>query len=1332
MSSIVVRHAHLGDDAAPADKSLGPGRAGAERLDCLEPIVSWGAASGAPAAEVGRADAGGSARDVQRCLIERARGLPRESAGETGDAEASPDSAGTPNRRRVWPPPAQAARAPSPPRVIPDGREDRQAASQECALRYRLLKRKSGASASAESVRDVGFGPVGNVSALTCHDFATDALRVRIAEALLEKLLKFSGVRKQGGWSTESSTDPAGERNTPVEASVPVALPPTVERFSPRAGDARIAMPSFGGAPVALSSTGTSETSLHCALRSVDVALDLPDAPESCFEPWVAEGAGVPVGEADRATFLVLSLSQFEISGSESASFVLAVAGAQSGAGTRRGSQPYNRHTDEMRQRVCSLSLGVLSVVLVDGLALAAAAGTRAVLASPPPTLAQRVFLTGAGSTVPAIQRLVRVGGVRGTAEILSNEAGAAGSRETKKTAAAGTATQNAPSELLFNASCESVHACASVGGALVVVEACLLLTKTREERARGRDPVEAPGARWRKKWCRGVGASLEGISVGGAVNSGGGQLTGNMRRLSVGRAGGGGAVPAGTVLANGGADIAIFEAQPGTGAAEGLSWSVDVFQDAGGAKSVKLTSTFKSCTLHFANTKQAMKGLKAMLTEFKAEAAATRLFDYGAEAGGAGSDSRGFDGRRKGTPVAFDIRGSAVTMLLPFELVLEVEGARVVGHPLPWQAALARNGASGDGGLDIDMVAEDVQVFHSLYGARNSPGDGQPPSIRCAARGIVKTRPSSRATSVSLQSEHVRVRLTPAFCASFGSFVRLMVGPPARPSTMPVLLAETTYSQPESFTFTLGVLEADVDFITDPCCAGAVSSNVVVGEVSMRQKTTGAVSPGAGSQASFEMSFETVKATQRREARRNGPALPQAAIKRVGAFLGPVPGRSGGDSSGFDIFSAWISARKQMQPGNHTRGTLYVQPFIIALGMGGGANAARAFSVVSTSSGPRHRLINSLSLRLAPMLLACYPPTFRELMACYNRFAGNAFRLFRSRADMPRKRIAVVSYDIDIKGCGAVLLASLADGARGVHVSAGVVRIKETTMAAAGLLSPRGKETHGPVGDDTTLSMSGYVGPAGMVFVRDWRSLLPKTGAGGAVRSAVEKAATPLCVPIDLRWAVSYDSLDRCRQDISLSSVQLYLEQPHFDLCVRVAQVFVAADFPGALPARSPPQPGDSGGGVEIDSFFAMSLRLSLLQVVLAMGKKNGPFPPVLEIDVASVRLARGGTLTVRHVSVNSWPQDADGPARFGTVVTAAGSGSGYCVLARSGHSEESGRDFVRMEVRVQEVPGSRYRAITPSQPQLDVVFQVSIGSKPPVRPVSPSQKDFLFRSSL
>ncbi|CAN0191364.1 unnamed protein product, partial [Ectocarpus sp. 8 AP-2014] len=309
------------------------------------------------------------------------------------------------------------------------------------------------------------------------------------------------------------------------------------------------------------------------------------------------------------------------------------------------------------------------------------------------------------------------------------------------------------------------------------------------------------------------------------------------------------------------------------------------------------------------------------------------------------------------------------------------------------------------------------------------------PPAIRCAARGVVAVRPTANATAVSLESEHVRVRLTPAFCSSFGLFVRLMVGPPPRSLAADAAAAALMREgrPPNSFTFELKVRTVDVDFFTGPCCPSAVSAAFVVGGVSMKQHATAAGAPGAGSRASFQMSFEAVEATQRRDPSRNAPALPYEAAQLIGAFVGH------GGAPG--VFSAWLSARKR--PGGSSQaGPTYVQPFLVALGSS--SATAQAFSVVSTSSGPRHRLVNSLSLRLTPMMLAWYPPTFRILMGHYNRFAANAFRSFRSRADMPRRRIAVLSYDIDIQGCSAVLLASLADSARGVHLSAGKVTFKE------------------------------------------------------------------------------------------------------------------------------------------------------------------------------------------------------------------------------------------------------------------------------------------------
>ena len=131
-----------------------------------------------------------------------------------------------------------------------------------------------------------------------------------------------------------------------------------------------------------------------------------------------------------------------------------------------------------------------------------------------------------------------------------------------------------------------------------------------------------------------------------------------------------------------------------------------------------------------------------------------------------------------------------------------------------------------------------------------------------------------------------------------------------------------------------------------------------------------------------------------------------------------------------------------------------------------------------------------------------------------------------------------------------------------------------------------------------------------------------------------------------------------------------------------------------------------------EVKSFLAMSLRLPLLQFVLAVGKRNGPFPPVLEIDVASVRLTREGILTVRHVSVNSWSQEVDVPIPSGAGVTMAAergrSGCGYRVLGRSGQSEESGKDFLRMEVRVPDAQFVGPSTSGSTQPQLDVVIQV------------------------
>lgn len=1323
---MVVRHARLEDAATPSGKP--PEQpATAKSLDYLEPVLSWGVAATPDASTAKGGDAGDTSADtsadprsaakVQQCLIDIARGSsqPDPAVDEAGNvSEELSASEGTPTRRRarkaLVPLPTQ--RAPDSPRTttphpMPTG----------CALQYRLLKQKGGSTPIEGRGRGGNSdGLVGAVSTLVCHDIAVGALRVQLAEVMLQKLLRFSGVVSGQGGNAEPTGDPArdssGEKDTaaPPRTSTPVSLfhvqgqPPREGRLSPRASDAGSALSSPKALPPR-PPTSSLETSLHLALRAVEVAVDLAGADGDFSNRSV-----------DQAAFCVLSLSQLEVNGSES-SFVSGVDQQQQ---QQRGGQQFifaspRRRDEDESQRVCSLVLGDLSVVLVDGSVLVAedaapvaVAGSSSLMSR---SLAQQVFL--AAGTTNGTRRLVRLVGARVTAEILSKPVADVAPRGAVWSAAADTAARRAP-DFLFNASLDLVEACASVGAALLILEACLLAKKmnTRYPRAGATSGLPLNAARWNHVWHRGVGASLEGVSAGGVVKGGGGQLTGNVRRFSVGRVGGD-ELPPGESFAMA-SDVAVFDALPSERDGEGLSWTLGISDDTGRA-GVKLTAVFKSATLHYLSAKKAFGDMAAMVHEWMAGAA--RLSGSSSAAAG-----------KRGPLFEFDIRGSAVTLYLPFDLKLGVEDVSVGTPPVIRAAVLGLDGERADGDLDMNLRAGDVRVYHQPYGPEYSPEDVSPPAIRCAARGIVTIRPGENSTAVSLESEHVGVRLTPAFCASFGLFIRFMVGPPPRPlaADSPLALAARD-RPPNSFTFKLKVGTVDVDFLTGPCCPSAVSAAFVVSGVSMRQHATGAALPEAGSQASFEMSFEAVKATQRRDPWRNAPALPQEAVQLIGAFLGEVPGSAEGGAPGYRLFSEWLSARKGADGRSDAIGSSYMQPFLVALG---GNTSAQAFSVISTSSGPRHRLVNSLLLRLAPVLLVCYPPTFRILVGHYNRFAANAFRAFRSRADMPRRRIALVSHDIDIRGCGAVLLASLVDGARGIHVSAGEVTFKEdTALRAAAAASPPGVGTSRASssslaaeeanGTDTTFAMSGFVGPVGMAFLQDWRVVLPARVAAGAsgLGGSGAGAAVQLCAPIDLRLAVFYDRLDRCRQDVSLSSVQLYLEQPHFDLCVRVAQIFVAADYPGALPPAVPPRtaghPKPAGNTAQVDSFLSTSLRLPLVQFVLANGKRNDQLPPVLEFDVASVRLARGGVFTVRHLSVNSWSQEVGASVESGVAATTAaaasgrdGSGCGYRVLGRSGQSEESGKDFLRMEVRVPEV---RARTPGPRQPQLDVVIQVS-----------------------
>lgn len=1406
VSSIVVRHAGLGDAASPKTSHHSTPSASGNILDQPEPVVTWGDAA-VPAAPTANAEAANGAgaentapglagdrrpvADVQRLLVERARRLPRGgTGGEVGLTEASPTSEGTP-RGRGGSASAQALPSPSPTWwADAPSCSATIAMPEECALQYRLLKRKSSTllregtgGSDADSVGDA-------VATVTSHTVAAGALRVQVAEVLLEKLLMFADVGRQAE-KTESASDPAGnldgeeKQNYGADAqeiaSAAGALAQgqgllwRANRLSPRASNAGSAVSSPRVLPFvqSFSSVSTWETSFSFSLRSVAMALDLDKA---------GGGGGVgsrgednSLGGFHQVACCVLSLGELDISGSESASVVSGDSQQQ-----RRGwhAPTSERRESEVSQRVCSLSLGHLSVTFVDASALAA--GERAPPASPWPV--PRVFMA---ATLPGTQRLMQLSGARVTAEILSELLGKAGAGGVGGLARPISSFRGIP-DFLFNASVESLHVGASIGAALVVLEVCLLARKMTGDIAGARvgydhgydvDRRSTSNGRWERCWRRVVGVSFDGVSLGGTVKGGGGQVNGNMRRLSVHRGGGG--APAATGPPRDVPDVALFQAMPGDGGGEGLSWTLETFIDEEGSTDIELTSAFKSGTLHYANTKKAVREVLRVLNEWKAGSARIGVGMTAQDAGSGTGPSSSPAVDRRSPSVKFNASGSVVRLHLPFELNLEVRGVHLGTRP-GHQTLPAPNSGSADTGLDINVLAGDVQVFHALYGVRCSPEDALPPAIRCAARGIVTLRPAANATSVSLESEHVRARLTPAFCTAFGSFIRFMVGPPLRPTygDSTALAAASRISHvPKVFTFKLRVRGVDVDFIGDPCSPSAVSANIVVGGVAMKQKSVGETLPGAGSKASFGMSFETVEGTQRRDPWRNAPAIPREAALLIRAFLGKVPlSDSDGGMSGGDLFSAWLSARKGRGGEHGAVGPSYTQPFIVRLseegrGADGTEVSAEAFSVLSTSSGPRQRLVNSLSLRLTPILLACYPPTFRLLVGHYNRFGGNAFRPFRSRADMPPRRIAVISYDIDIRGCSAVLLASLADGARGIHLSAGVVSIKENTAAVAAAVTPHaGLEptqssslaTDEPIDAETTLALSGFVGPAGMSYLQDWHALLPAAAAGavsptGQVEGATK--TTQLCVPIDLRWAVFYDRLDRCRQDISLSSVQLYLEQSHFDLCVRVAQAFIAADYPGALPPRrrrstltgtnlatdngtaaaggqhnpvsslsahqtqtaagyKPEAPAANESAVsniaEVKSFLATSLRLPLLQCVLAVGKRNGPFPPVLEIDVASVRLVRGGILTVRHVSVNSWSQEVDMPMRPGAGVTMAAergrSGCGYRVLGRSGQSEESGKDFFSMEVRVPDVQLVGPTTPGPTQPQLDVVIQVTV----------------------
>lgn len=1405
-----------------------------------------------------------SAPKVRRCLIEHARRLPRLPADhDLGDIEASPVDEDDGLRRR-GPSVGQALATPAPPSTpkpitpVPSQYTPTQNPTSETyAMQYRLLKHKSSAPSPAEGTprgggvdrNDSASGSspgsiAATLSALTeCHDISLGALQVHVDEGLLTSLLKFAGVQRGREQSSASpaSGDPLGaeERGrgniglpAATQASFFMADDARIEerhdqawlssRFSPRAAvDTDASRPSARLSTQASATPpciATSDKSLHVSLRAVAVALDLTATHESHdVDDNVLSGRHSSPGVASE-TFLVLSLPQLEISGSESLSSAI---GADHVARLATVVIP-----DGVRQRVCSLSLKFLSIVAVDGSALALSPQALPTVAPWSPSTAisqsfvQKLFVAaGADTTSAGTRSLARFHGIRVTAEVLSTAAVETQTLPAEREAATtetAASTSGDSSEILFNASCERFDACTSSGAVLVALKCYFLYQKMSQElllplaghggsfgtRHWGQD--EATVSRWKRGWHRGVGVSLQGIGAGGAVKNGSVQLTGNVHRLSVGlltRDDAG--LPRSRELITDAANVALFEARSGDEGREGLSWSTTTFDAGHGRRiGIKLASDFQSAVLHYVNGQKVYRELKSLVKEWEEGVSLLCFLGRGIPAG-EGAQGSAAEGKMPTTPVEFDFRGMAVTLRLPFDLCVEVKRVNVSGRPVHGRLSSSpvRHDSVGrdDGSLDITLSAGDVWIFHAPYGRNpySPPRDARPAAIRCSAQGVVTTRPRENAVCVSLETEHVRVRLTPAFCSSFGSFIRFMVGPPARPRTSfdadgSVALLRV----PEKFTFELKVGTADVDFFTGPCSPWAVSANIVVGAVFMRHRVTGAITPEAGTAASFEMGFKTLQGTQRRDPRRSAPAFPEDVAQLIGDFLGPAPGGGnvsddasggvGGREGGRDQFFAWLSARNEPERREDEVETLYKQMFIMSAeknsnGTGDVAAATtQAFSVVTRSSGPRHRVVNRLELRLAPVLVACYPPTFRLLVGHYNRFGGNAFRPFRSRSSLPKRRIAVVLYDVDIRGCSAVLLASLADGARGIHLSAGVVSVKESTSstaisAAAAMVTSVGRDqsgnpqlsSSGGMDAHTALTMTGFVGPVGLGFVEDWRTLMPASGTCGKTGISTSgvlptgATTTPLCVPIDLRWTVSYDKGDECRQDVSLSSVQLYLEQPHFDLCARLAQIVLSADYPGALPPKSRHRPSNlprskstTAGSVDangvnrgrtsvdlngnavlpataaaaessssrVEAFLPISLRLPLFQVVLAMGKRNDPSPPVLEIDVASVRLAQGGVFTVRHVSINGWSQGNDGISSLRRTASGTRStgedgagGRGFRVLGRTGQSEEAGKDFMRMDLRVPEIRTVRGILHNALQPQIDIVVEVRQMLRPP-----------------
>ncbi|CAM9174195.1 unnamed protein product, partial [Choristocarpus tenellus] len=407
--------------------------------------------------------------------------------------------------------------------------------------------------------------------------------------------------------------------------------------------------------------------------------------------------------------------------------------------------------------------------------------------------------------------------------------------------------------------------------------------------------------------------------------------------------------------------------------------------------------------------------------------------------------------------------------------------------------------------------------------------------------------------------------------------------------------------------------------------------------------------------------------------------------------------------------------------------------------------------------------------------------------------------------------------FDVNVQGCAAVILTSLSPNATGIHLRAGQVTLGPDTpvpiglSAAAGVLNslpsvapgvstrtlnhpsaspPFAKKQR----EQKPLTMSGYTGPVSVTFVEDWATLVVMpdqsnstsddhhaTGASSKKRDSgstvmvsssgmIPEAedwvlpdsccGTPLCVPLELRWTIAYDHNGHCRQDFFLSSVQLYLQKHHCDLCIRVARLASAVSLPHPVPQKSrkllPDQPpstpapavaaasatvspefssntpppelspqdtmtgspqsnfeGGRGGGIASPPTIlrgevgkgagsdavsggttvetrrwaenSMSLRLPLFQVVLAMGPRADRKPPVLEVDVASIRFVQG-VLQIRHISVTSWlhtsmsdvvrNEECSAPQMQQMI-----SEDGYRVLERSG---PPGEDLVRAEVQL------------------------------------------------